>query len=120
MLTERHLGGLIKDADNALTLLTTLSSAFQSVEAQTSSFQSECEELLNEQQRLEKLSNEVGTDLHYYAYLETATRRLNAPGASRLVDDDAFGEMVENIDSCISFMNSHVSTVRINYLARQS
>lgn len=50
----------------------------------------------------------MGTDLHYYAYLDTATRRLNAPGASRLVDDASFGEMVDNIDSCIQFMDSHV------------
>ena len=108
-LTERHLDGLIGDANATLQLLTTLSNAFQSVENQTSSFQSQCEDLLNEQRRLEKLADEVGTDLHYYAYLETATRRLNGPGASRLVDDDSFGEMVENIEACIVFMNEHVS-----------
>jgi conserved oligomeric Golgi complex subunit 3 len=108
-LTERHLDGLIGDANSTLQLLTTLSNAFQSVENQTSSFQSQCEDLLNEQRRLEKLANEVGTDLHYYAYLETATRRLNGPGASRLVDDESFGEMVENIEACIVFMNEHVS-----------
>ncbi|KAK5995676.1 Conserved oligomeric Golgi complex subunit 3 [Cladobotryum mycophilum] len=118
-LTERHLDGLINDANEALKLLTTLSNSFQSVEAQTSTFQSQCEELVTEQTRLEKLANEVGTDLHYYAYLETATRRLNAPGASRLVDDDDFGEMVANIDSCIAFMNSHENyRERDSYLAR--
>lgn len=63
---------------------------------------------MTEQRRLEELANEVGTDLHYYAYLDNATRRLNAPGASRLVDDASFGEMVENIDSCIVFMEEHV------------
>lgn len=107
-LTERHLDGLIDDANATLKLLTSLSNSFQSVEAQTSTFQSQCEDLLSEQRRLEKLADEVGTDLHYYAYLETATRRLNAPGASRLVEDDSFGELVENIDSCIAFMDSHV------------
>lgn len=78
------------------------------MDAQTSSFQSQCEDLLTEQRRLEKLAHDVGTDLHYYEYLDTATRRLNAPGAGRLVDDDAFGEMIQNIDSCIEFMNDHV------------
>jgi hypothetical protein len=102
------LDGLIDDANATLKLLTSLSNSFGSVEAQTSTFQSQCEELLTEQKRLEELANEVGTDLHYYAYLDNATRRLNAPGASRLVDDASFGEMVENIDSCIVFMEEHV------------
>lgn len=109
MLTERHLDGLISDANATLELLTTLSNSFQSVEEQTTTFQSQCEELLTEQRRLEKLADEVGTDLRYYAYLETATRRLNAPGASRLVDDSSFGDMMEEIESCISFMAFHVS-----------
>ncbi|KND93008.1 Conserved oligomeric Golgi complex subunit 3 [Tolypocladium ophioglossoides CBS 100239] len=118
-LTERHLDGLINDANATLTLLTSLSNSFQSVEAQTSSFQSQCESLLTEQRRLEKLADQVGTDLYYYAYLDTASRRLNAPGASRLVDDGAFGEMVENIGSCIDFMDAHETyRERDTYLAR--
>jgi hypothetical protein len=102
------LDGLIEDANATLKLLTSLSNSFGSVEAQTSTFQSQCEELLQEQRRLEALADEVGMDLHYYAYLDNATRRLNAPGASRLVDDASFGEMVENIDACIVFMENHV------------
>ncbi|KAF4589263.1 golgi complex component Cog3 [Ophiocordyceps camponoti-floridani] len=118
-LTERHLDGLIGDANAALDLLSTLSRSFQSVEAQTTSFRSQCEGLLNEQHRLERLADEVGTDLHYYAYLDMATRRLNAPGASRLVEDDGFGDMVTNIDACIGFMNTHASyRERDSYLAR--
>ncbi|RDA87060.1 hypothetical protein CP532_3252 [Ophiocordyceps camponoti-leonardi (nom. inval.)] len=118
-LTERHLDGLIDDANAALDLLASLSRSFNSVEAQTTSFRSRCEDLLNEQHRLERLAHDVGTDLHYYAYLDTATRRLNAPGAGRLVEDDAFGDMVANIDACIGFMNSHVSyRERDSYLAR--
>ncbi|KAF4961913.1 hypothetical protein FSARC_9989 [Fusarium sarcochroum] len=118
-LTERHLDGLIEDANATLKLLTSLSNSFGSVEAQTSTFQSQCEDLLHEQRRLEVLADEVGTDLHYYAYLDNATRRLNAPGASRLVDDASFGEMVENIDSCVVFMENHAEyRDRDTYLAR--
>ncbi|KAJ4235614.1 Golgi transport complex subunit 3 [Fusarium solani] len=118
-LTERHLDGLIEDANATLKLLTSLSNSFGSVEAQTSTFQAQCEDLLKEQRRLEDLADEVGTDLHYYAYLDDATRRLNAPGASRLVDDASFGEMVENIDACIVFMEKHETyRDRDTYLAR--
>lgn len=110
-LTERHLDGLINDANTTLELLTKLSNSFQSVEAQTSTFQAQCEEVLTEQTRLEKLANEVGTDYYYYSYLDNATRRLNAPGAGRLVDDESFGEMVENIDACVAFMEDHVRSL---------
>ncbi|WQF78598.1 Putative oligomeric Golgi complex, subunit 3 protein [Colletotrichum destructivum] len=118
-LTERHLDTLIDDTNAALKLLTTLSESFQSVEAQTSSFQSQCEDLLSEQRRLEKLADEVGTDLHFYAYLDNVSRRLNAPGAGRLVDDDSFGEILRNLDSCIGFMSKHTNYRDAeSYLAR--
>ncbi len=108
-LTERHLDALIDDTNASLTLLTTLSNSFKEVETQTTSFKAQCEELIVEQKRLQKLADDVGTDLHYYAYLDNVTRRLNAPGAGRLVDDDAFVEVLEHLDSCIDFMSKHVS-----------
>ncbi|QUC21197.1 uncharacterized protein UV8b_05440 [Ustilaginoidea virens] len=118
-IIERHLDGLVGDANDALALLTSLSNQFQAVEAQTTTFQAQCEDLLQEQGRLEKLAEDVGTDLYYYVYLDTATRRLNAPGASRLIDDDGFGTMIDNIESCIEFMDEHESyRERDTYLAR--
>jgi conserved oligomeric Golgi complex subunit 3 len=107
-MTERHLDGLIDDTNAALKLLTSLSNSFQAVQSQTTSFQSQCEDLLTEQRRLQKLGDEVGTDLHFYAYLDNVTRRLNAPGAGRLVDDSEFGEIFRNLNSCIAFMTKHV------------
>lgn len=62
-----------------------------------------------EQDKLRKVHDGVENDMRYYAYLETASRRLNAPGASKLVDDSQFADMMEEIDSCISFMAFHVS-----------
>lgn len=109
LLTERHLDGLIHDANETLELLTKLSTSFQSVEEQTSTFRSRCDELLLEQDKLRKVHDGVENDIRYYAYLETASRRLNAPGASKLVDDSQFADMMEELDSCISFMTFHVS-----------
>ena len=106
-VTERHLDTLIEDTNNALQLLASLSESFRGVEEQTSSFQAQCEDLLSEQRRLEKLADDVGTDLHYYAYIDTVSRRLNAPGASRLVEDHSFGEILQNLDACIAFMEKN-------------
>ncbi|KAL5614981.1 hypothetical protein BROUX41_005048 [Berkeleyomyces rouxiae] len=108
-LTEGHLDNLISDTDDILKLLEKLTSSFKAVELQTTSFRSQCEDLIADQERLRKLSDEVGTDLHYYAYLDNATRRLNAPGASKLVDDASFADVFRHLDSCIDFMAKHTS-----------
>ena len=114
-MTERHLETLIEDTNGALDLLSSLAQSFRIVEEQTTSFQSQCDDLLSEQKRLQDLADEVGTDLHYYAYLDNVTRRLNAPGAGRLVDDDAFGDVLSNLDSCIAFMTKNVSSLLQQY-----
>ncbi|KAL8404546.1 hypothetical protein RB594_009411 [Gaeumannomyces avenae] len=106
-LTERHLGTLIEDTDGALHILASLAESFRAVEEQTTSFQSQCDDLLTEQRRLEKLADDVRSDFYYYAYLEEVTRRLNAPGASRLADGAPFSEMLTNLESCIDFMAQH-------------
>lgn len=108
-MTERHLDILLDDANGALKLLETLANSFHAVDEQTSSFQAQCDDLISEEKRLQKLADEVGTDLHYYAYLDGVTRRLNAPGASRLVDHENFAEILTNTDACIGFMAQHVS-----------
>ncbi|KAH7029038.1 Sec34-like family-domain-containing protein [Microdochium trichocladiopsis] len=118
-VTERHLGSLIGAANGALDLLTSLGDSFRAVELQTTTFQAQCDDLVAEEKRLQVLADEVGTDLHYYAYLDGVTRRLNAPGASRLVDHENFGEILTNLDACINFMAVH-PTYRDaeSYLAR--
>ncbi|KAI0179699.1 Sec34-like family protein [Hypoxylon sp. FL1284] len=106
-MTERHLDTLINDTNGALDLLTSLADSFRAVDSQTSSFKAQCDDLLSEEKRLQKLADEVGTDLHYYAYLDGVTRRLNAPGASRLVNHESFAEIMTNLDACIAFMIDH-------------
>ncbi|PKS11230.1 hypothetical protein jhhlp_002991 [Lomentospora prolificans] len=118
-LAENHLETLIQDANKSLALLTTLSTSFKSVEAQTKSFQARCNTLLSDQSRLEQLANEVGTSLYYYAYLDNVSRRLNAPGAGRLAEHHDLAEVFDHLESCIEFMTEH-STYRDaeSYLAR--
>ncbi|KAI1812194.1 Sec34-like family protein [Poronia punctata] len=106
-MVERHMDMLVDGASSALTLLTSLADNFRAVEAQTASFQAQCDDLVSEEKRLQKLADEVGTDLHYYAYLDGVTRRLNAPGAGRLVNHENFGEILDNLNVCIAFMEVH-------------
>lgn len=67
-----------------------------------------CEDMLAEQKRLMILTNEVGTNLQYFAFLEPLTKRLNAAGARRLVTSEDFLDMLLNLNCCIEFMETHV------------
>lgn len=116
-MTERHLGALIEDANSALDVLGNLCQSFRDVEDQTKLFQSQCDELLSEQKRLQSLADEVGTDLRFYGYLDNVTRRLNAPGAGRIVEDDSFEEILTNLESCIAFMTKNVGFFRYHHHA---
>lgn len=106
-ITQRHLDSLISGTEDALKILASLSDSFKAVEEQTSSFQAQCQDLLTDQERLQKVADDIGTDLHYYAYLDTVTRRLNAPGAIRLAEDAGFAEILTNLDQCTSFMQAN-------------
>ncbi|AEO68002.1 36c0b030-0b39-4798-8e4c-09a6e51eec81 [Thermothielavioides terrestris] len=118
-MTERHLGSLVADANSALKALESLCQSFRAVEEQTSSFQAQCEGLVSEQKRLQTLADNVGSDLQYYAYLDSATRRLNAPGAGRLVEGGSFAEILTTLDACIEFMTKNSSYRDAeSYLAR--
>ncbi|KAL2163479.1 hypothetical protein VTH06DRAFT_5537 [Thermothelomyces fergusii] len=118
-MTERHLGALAADADKALKVLESLCHSFRAVDDQTSSFQAQCDGLLAEKKRLDALAEAVGTDLQYYTYLDSATRRLNAPGAGRLVEGGSFAEILSTLDSCIEFMTRNSSYRDAeSYLAR--
>lgn len=109
-LSESHLEGLLSDTTSTLDLLDDLARSFKAVEAQTSTFQNQCEGLIDEQKRVERLADELEHNLKYYNYLEPVTRRLNAPGAGSLVRGKEFSEMLARIDDCLGYMAAHVSS----------
>ena len=100
---------LSTDTSKSLDMLVSLANAFNNVEAQTIAFQKKCEDLLNEQSRLEDLANKVGENLRYYSFLEPITRRLNAPCAGNFVRGKEFGDMLARLDECLEYMTHHQS-----------
>lgn len=60
------------------------------------------------QDQLVELQETIGTSLEYFQELEHATRLLNHPGESLVLQTD-FLYMVERVDICIEFLKSHVS-----------
>lgn len=108
-LSKSHIDILLRNTSSALNLLSSLSDSFKMVEAQTSTFQKQCEGLLQEQKRMTDLAVNINQNLKYYAFLEPVTRRLNAPGAGKFVRSKEFSEMLSRLDDCLEYMTTHVS-----------
>ncbi|KAL8858418.1 MAG: hypothetical protein Q9178_005099 [Gyalolechia marmorata] len=119
-LYSSHLDSLLSDTTNTLDLLTSLSDSFKDVEAQTTTFQNQCDGLTQEQKRLTQLADGISHNLKYYSFLEPVTRRLNAPGAGSLVRSQEFSSMLARLDECLEYMAAHpehreASTYRSRY-----
>ena len=111
--SESYLSSLSADTSSALDILGTLSESFKAVGAQTAAFQSQCENLISEQQRLNTLADDLGQNLKYYSFLEPITRRLNAPGAGSFVRGKEFSDMLARLDECLEYMAAHVSVATL-------
>ena len=111
-VSENHLDGLLAETSETLDILNTLANSFRAVEAQTTSFQKQCEGLVREKQRVEGLANDIDYNLKFYSLLEPVTRRLNAPGAGSLVRSKEFSDMLARIDECLDYMSAHVSVLK--------
>lgn len=58
------------------------------------------------------MTEAIGTRLEYFQELEHATRMLNHPGESLVLQTD-FLYMVERVDICIDYLKAHVSCQNI-------
>ncbi|KAG2154342.1 Sec34-like family-domain-containing protein [Suillus bovinus] len=89
---EREVGGLLE--------------GWRSVEDGGKNLKDACERLLEERDRLLELTDEIGARLEYFQELEHATRMLNHPGESLVLQTD-FLYMVERVDICIDYLKAH-------------
>lgn len=112
-LSHSHLDSLLSETTSTLSLLASLTRSFKEVEAQTTTFQKQCEGLLDEQKRIEGLADDLDQNLKYYNSLEPVTRRLNAPGAGNFVRSKEFSEMLARLDECLRYMAAHVSQMLV-------
>ncbi|KAK7005778.1 Sec34-domain-containing protein [Favolaschia claudopus] len=78
---------------------------WRGVEEGGKSLKDACERLLEERDRLLEMTEEIGARLEYFQELEQATRMLNHPGESLVLQTD-FLYMVERVDICIDFLKA--------------
>ena len=107
-LSQSHLESILAETDNSLDLLSTLAKAFRAVEAQTVTFEEQCEGILKEQKRMSKVAADIKENLEYYNFLEPATKRLNAPAVGAMVKSQEFSDLLARLDECLEYMSSHV------------
>ncbi|KAI6121799.1 Sec34-like family-domain-containing protein [Pisolithus sp. B1] len=79
---------------------------WRSVEQSGRNIKDACERLLQERDELLELTDEINARLEYFQELEHATRVLNNPGESLVLQTD-FLYMVERIDICIEYLKDH-------------
>ncbi|KAJ6033547.1 hypothetical protein N7499_009822 [Penicillium canescens] len=106
--SKEHIDEILANTLTLLDDLSNLSESFKSVETQTSNFEKQCEGLLSAQERDTKLANGIQNNLHYYDFLDPASRRLNAPGAGNTVRDKEFSDMLRRLDVCLDYMETHM------------
>lgn len=111
--SREHIDDILSNTLTLLDSLSHLAKEFNAVESQTSNFGKQCEGLLAAQERDTKLANGIQTNLHYYEFLDPASRRLNAPGAGNTVRDEEFTDMLRRLDVCLDYMETHVSFIHI-------
>ncbi|KAF7519472.1 hypothetical protein PCG10_010002 [Penicillium crustosum] len=105
--SKEHIDEILTNTLTLLDDLSSLSESFKSVETQTSNFEKQCQGLLSAQERDTKLANGIQNNLHYYDFLDPASRRLNAPGAGNTVRDKEFSDMLRRLDVCLDYMETH-------------
>jgi prefoldin subunit 5 len=108
-----HLDSLLRDTSSTLDILSTLSESFRAVDTQTSAFQQQCESLLSAQRKSTKLADDIHENMQYYEFLDPVSKRLNAPGAGRLVGTKEFSDMLRRLDECLDYMHAHVWSIGV-------
>ncbi|EJU04113.1 Sec34-domain-containing protein [Dacryopinax primogenitus] len=80
--------------------------SWRSVESGSTRIQGASEQMLEERDRLVAISEELSFRLEYFQQLEEATRMLNHPGES-LVLQTEFLHMIERVDVCFDYLTTH-------------
>ncbi|PCH35965.1 Sec34-domain-containing protein [Wolfiporia cocos MD-104 SS10] len=98
--------GLIQRIDEVDAAIGSMLKEWRVVEEGGKNLKDACEELLDERERLLSMTEAINERLEYFQELEHATRLLNSPGDSLVLQTD-FLYMVERVDICIDYLKAH-------------
>ncbi|EDW87538.1 conserved oligomeric Golgi complex subunit 3 [Drosophila yakuba] len=89
----------------AMERLGALCDEYDFVSQKTSALNTASEQLIEEQERLQELSNEIQRRLHYFSQVELLNQRLQSPTLS--VASEAFRECLNKIDECLNYIEEN-------------
>jgi len=98
---------ILSQTSALLTTLNNLKLGFAAVAEQTSSFQTHCNTLVEEEEQLSRYADKLAENLHPFESLEPVSRQLNAPGAD-FVTKPNFTESLKRVDQGLAFFKQNV------------
>ncbi|XP_030556819.1 conserved oligomeric Golgi complex subunit 3 isoform X1 [Drosophila novamexicana] len=96
---------MLEQISVAMERLGALSAEYEFVSQKTSALNTASEQLIDEQQKLQELSNEIQRRLHFFSQVELLNQRLQSPTLS--VASEAFRECLNKIDECLNYLADH-------------
>ena len=98
---------ILSQTSTLLNTLNNLKLGFTAVADQTSSFQTQCNTLVEEEEQLSRYADKLAENLHPFESLEPVSRQLNAPGADFVTKPD-FTESLKRVDQGLAFFKQNV------------
>lgn len=99
---------VLSQLDDARGLISVMEANYRFVEDNSRALQQACETMLDEQKHLIEVTEAIGARLGYFRELEGATKMLNLPGESLVLQDD-FLNMLDRLDVCLEYLKANVS-----------
>jgi len=89
--------------------LSKLNSQYGFVSNKTTSLHEACEQMLIDQTKLSNLADELENKVSYFLEYEKIQSQLSSPTLS--VHGELFRNILDRLDKCIDYMQSHVSNI---------
>lgn len=99
---------LLKQVANTLDNLSKLGSQYTFVSNKTNSLHEACQQMLDDQTKLSAMADDLENRISYFLEYEKIQSQLSSPTLS--VHGDHFRGILNRLDKCISYMQSHVSS----------
>uniref|UniRef100_A0A1I8MY23 Conserved oligomeric Golgi complex subunit 3 n=1 Tax=Musca domestica TaxID=7370 RepID=A0A1I8MY23_MUSDO len=96
---------ILEQIEQAMGRLKTLRDEYAFVSDKTDALNTASEKLIEEQEKLQKLGEDIHKRLHYFSQVELLNQRLHSPTLS--VASESFRECLNKIDDCLTYLKEH-------------
>ena len=111
---QQDCNELLSQVTGTLDKLTKLEDQYGFVSNKTNSLHEACEQMLIDQNKLSKLADDLESNVSYFLEYEKIQSQLSSPTLS--VHGELFHDILNRLDKCIDYMQSHVRPFQILYM----